>query len=221
MRAQPRRAVIGDVIDVTAGGSVGPYVGSMTDLILKRRLLRQIAMVLGVSFVVDDAGAQARRMSDSTAVVWVSLVPTISGGRSSIGSVAGGAAALGVLFGRWEGRLSAAGTVTPAACGGGCSIGIGGLYDLAVVFRPGRFRDGAGPFVGVGGGYSSGRHSGATSLVSGIDLNVSKRVLLRIEAKYTETFSGGYLADVENPVVYGRMRQLVISTGIGFSGPVY
>jgi hypothetical protein len=160
-------------------------------------------------------------MNDSTAVLWISLVPTISGGPSSIGGLVGGGLGLGLLSGRWEARFSAAGTLTPGGCAGSCPGGIGGLYDGAVIFHPRRVRHDAGPFFGLAGGYARGPRSPAASLVGGVDLSVTKRVLVRLEVKYTEAFTGAYIADVENPVVHHGLRQVLVSAGIGLSGPFY
>lgn len=168
-----------------------------------------------------ESHSQVRPMNDSTAVLWISLVPTISGGRSSTGGVAGVGIALGFLSGRWEGRLSAAATLSPVGCSGSCPIGVGGLHDAAIIFRPRRVRHAAGPFLGVAGGYARGPRAPAASLLGGVDLSVTKRVLLRLEVKYTDAFTGRYIADVENPVVYHGVRQLLFAAGIGLSGPFY
>ncbi len=170
---------------------------------------------------VGASDGQVRPMNDSTAVLWVSFVPTIGGGHSSTGGIAGVGVALSFLSGRWEARLSAAGTLTPAGCAGSCPRGLGGLYDAAVTFRPKRVREDAGPFFGAAGGYAHGARAPAASLVGGIDLAVTRRILLRLEVKYTEAFTGRYIADVENPVAHHGLRQVLFMVGIGFSGPFY
>ena len=160
-------------------------------------------------------------MNDSTAVIWIGLTPSILSGRSSLGGVAGMGMSLGVLSGHWEGRLAAAGTFRLAGCGGGCSRGVGILYDLAMLRRPRRIRHSAGPFFGGAVGYANGPGAPAASLLGGGDVSVTRRVLLHLELKFTQVFTGRYVADVEDPVVRNGLRQLVWAVGVTFTGPFY
>jgi hypothetical protein len=160
-------------------------------------------------------------MNDSTAVLWVSVVPSIMSGRSSIGGVAGLGIALGFLSGHWEARVAAAGTFELSGSAGGFVSGIGTLYDVAVLYRPRRFRHKAGPFFGGAVGYANGPSSPAGSLLGGADLSVTRRVVLHLELKFTEAFTGPYVADVENPVVRNGLRQVLFAVGVGFTGPFY
>ena len=54
-----------------------------------------------------------------------------------------------------------------------------------------------------------------------MDVPVSRRLLVRLEAKYTEAFTGRYVANVEDPVVRHGLRQIVLGLGFGFFGPFY
>jgi hypothetical protein len=158
-------------------------------------------------------------LTDSSAVLWASFVPALAAGTGSTGSFVAAAASLGFLAGKWEGRVGGSVNLTPYGCPGACVTGVGALVDGALLYRPTRVRHRAGFFVGLAGGYAPDVRAPAGSLLAGLDLPLSRRVLLRLEVKYTEAFTGSYRGDVENPVVRHGLRQVLLGLGLGFSGP--
>jgi hypothetical protein len=59
----------------------------------------------------------------------------------------------------------------------------------------------------------------AGSLLAGLELPLSRWVLLRLEVKYTEALTGPYRGDVEDPVGRHGLREVLLGLGLGFSGP--
>jgi hypothetical protein len=173
------------------------------------------------SVAVGTLVGQPARMTDSSAVVWASFVPTLAAGTGSTGSFVGAAAALGFLAGGWEARVAASLNLTPYGCPGACVTGVGTVIDGALLYRPARARHRAGPFLGLAGGYAPDVRAPAVSGLAGLDLPLSRRVLIRLEIKYTEAFTGRYVSDVEDPVVRHGLRQVWLGLGLGFSGPFY